>query len=84
MELTDDHLNAIADSCGKAIGFAFAAAMRDPESLRSNAGLLKFKEHLDILAMDDKFSPDVTLVINGLTEGIAAFTKATPNTAELI
>lgn len=84
MALTDDQLNAVAEACGNAVGFAFAAALREPEKLRSNAGLLNFAETLNDLAMDDKFSPDVTLVIYGLTAGVKAFALASPSSDEFI
>ena len=66
----------VFETCGRAFGFALAAAAREGEDLRKNAGLLAFAHNLDSLIEDERFSPDASLALQSVSEGISAFVSA--------
>lgn len=71
--MNDDQIEGLFDATGKAVGFALAAALRSREDFSKNDGLLAYAQNLQALCEDDRFSPDVTLTLYGLIEGVTAF-----------
>lgn len=66
----------LSEACGKAIGFALAAALRSREDFSHNDGLRAFAQHLEECIDNERFSPQVSVVMNGITDGLLAFTNA--------
>ena len=71
------HLDAL-EACGKAFGFVLAAAKTDlagPEPITYQR-LHAFAGSLHTLVKADRFSPDVSVVLNGVIEGMLSHLTA--------
>lgn len=83
-DIDHDDLMQTLETCGEAMGFALAAALRSPEDFNTNKGLSTFAGHLDSMIESERFSPDASLVLAGIARGLNAFALATPSGGEIL
>ena len=76
----NNNLNHVLETCGHAVGFALAAALRSQAESSDKSNLKSVAENLQTMVNDARFSPDVTIVLNGLVEGIEVFCSTSPET----
>lgn len=76
----NDNLNHVLETCGHAVGFALAAALRSQAESTDKTNLKGVAENLQNMISDARFSPDVSLVLTGLVEGIEVFCSTSPDT----
>ena len=74
------NLNHVLETCGHAVGFALAAALRSQAESSDKTNLKGVSENLQSMVNDARFSPDVSLVLTGLVEGIEVFCSTSPDT----
>jgi hypothetical protein len=75
----DNNLNHVLETCGHAVGFALAAALRSQAESSDKSNLKSVAENLQTMVTDARFSPDVSLVLTGLVEGIEVFCSTNPD-----
>ena len=78
----DSALDQLADDCGKAFGFALAAALLERRDLQTPLGLKQFAASLHQLHGDERFSPQVGFVVGGIVQGICARLNAAKTIAD--
>ena len=78
--MLNNNLNHVLETCGHAVGFALAAALRSQAESSDKTNLKAVAENLQTMVSDARFSPDVSLVLTGLVEGIEVFCSTNPNT----
>ena len=69
----------VLETCGHAVGFALAAALRTQAESSDKNNLKGIAENLQTMVNDARFSPDVSLVLTGLVEGIEVFCSTNPD-----
>jgi hypothetical protein len=74
------NLNHVLETCGHAVGFALAAALRSQAESSDKTNLKGVADNLQAMVKDARFSPDVSLVLTGLVEGIEVFCSTSPET----
>lgn len=72
----------VMEACGAAFGFALAAAAKEGAGLGTREGLTAFAQNLHTLQDQQRFSPDVDVVISGIVSGLLAWVNLDPDKDE--
>lgn len=72
----EESLDQSLEACGKALGFVIAMAAAERESLGKRQGALSFAQTVSDMCDVDRFSPNVTLVLLAMTDGVRAAAEA--------
>lgn len=78
-DIDHDDLMQTLETCGEAMGFALAAALRGGFDFSTNDGINNLSNHLFDLSDSERFSPDVTIAMLGISRGLSAFSRPTPD-----
>lgn len=70
MDDVDQHIQTM-EACGKAFGFVISAALAEATSGKPFSPATFF-DAISTLCDADRFSPDVTVVLNGVLDGVLA------------
>lgn len=82
--MTDDQAAELLDSCGRAFGFTLAMALNSGTDFSNKADVTAFAMGLHDLLDSERFSPDVTLVMSGITAGLNSVVTLTNETDQII
>ena len=82
--IDDEDMFNLAEACGQAFGLLLGSALAEHETLKTKAGRKDWAQSLNDLCKDERFSPQVSIVVGGIVYGLARHLLAHPDDEELV